>query len=81
MTFLPVARVTVPAPPTGIYRGIAAAEYHSFDALNATTIGHFVRSGMHGAYYMGQTQEDDPPTADMVGYIEEQQARKKGAKK
>lgn len=64
--FRPVARVKMPAPASAIYRDIDAAEYHSWDALNATTIGHFVRSGMHGAYYMSQTQDDDPPTADML---------------
>lgn len=64
--FCPVARVTVPPPHSGIYRDISAEDYHSWDAANATTLGHFVRSGMHGEYYMNLSQDDDPPTADML---------------
>lgn len=64
--FKPVARVTVEAPQPGVYRDIDFDEYASWDALNASTIGEFVKSAQHGAYYLEQSHDDDPPTASML---------------
>lgn len=66
MSFPPTKRTPDEAPKPGIYRDIEPEVYHRWNALNASTLGHFVRSGMHGAYYLNQTQDDDPPTADML---------------
>lgn len=62
--FTPVARMTEVCPPPGVYENMPAEQYHAIDALNATTIGHFCKSGLHGSHYL--TSEQGEPTAAMI---------------
>lgn len=53
----PVPNWTIKAPEPGVYYDMPAEEYHAIDALNATTLGAFVKSGLHGEYHLSQRTE------------------------
>lgn len=44
--------MTKPCPPDGVYEDMPADEYHSIDAVNASTLKEFAKSGRHGLHYL-----------------------------
>lgn len=49
-TFKPVATRGTECPKPGVYYDMPAEEYHDIDALNASSVKDFVKSGLHGAH-------------------------------
>lgn len=56
-----IDRLPIPAPEPGVYRDMPAEHYHKIDALNASTIGEFVKSGLHGRHAMQTTRPATGP--------------------
>lgn len=62
--FRPCKRNTLPCPSPGLYTDYTMEEYHAIDAVNASTLKQFMKSGKHGALYLEGKQ--DPPSNEML---------------
>jgi len=57
-------RHPLPCPAPGVYENMPDDIYHRIDALNASTLKQFYKSGHHGAHYLDGEPED--PTSAML---------------
>lgn len=62
--FTPITKWSIPCPDDGVYADIAAEDYHKIDALNASTVKAFCKSGIHGEHELTKP----PPASEALWF-------------